>query len=163
MYLEVMPSGSKVWRMAYRQPSGKNNRLTFGPYPEISLLDARTKCAAARKLLAEGIDPGQAKREDKHARSVAAIHTFEAVARTWLAKTAADRAISTQEKNTAWLERNIFPHIGEMPVSAIKPRDVLAALNIIEARGAMSPLTKSSNYAGRYSGSRSRADWRNVT
>lgn len=148
MYLEIMPSGSKVWRMAYRQPSGKNNRLTFGPYPEISLLDARTKRAAARKLLAEGIDPGQAKREDKHAKSVAAIHTFEAVARAWLAKTAADRAISTQEKNTAWLERNIFPVIGAMPVSTIKPRDVLDALHIIEARGAIESAHKIKQLCG---------------
>ncbi|WP_426174239.1 tyrosine-type recombinase/integrase [Massilia sp. TWR1-2-2] len=148
MYLEIMPSGSKVWRMAYRQPNGKNNRLTFGPYPEISLLDARTKRAAARKLLAEGIDPGQAKREDKHARSVAAIHTFEAVARAWLAKTAADRAISTQEKNTAWLERNIFPVIGAMPVSTIKPRDVLSALHIIEARGAIESAHKIKQLCG---------------
>lgn len=41
MYLEVMPSGSKIWRMSYRQENGKNNRLTFGAYPEVSLLDAK--------------------------------------------------------------------------------------------------------------------------
>ena len=41
MYLEISPTGSKIWRMAYRQPNGKNTRLTFGPYPEVSLLDAR--------------------------------------------------------------------------------------------------------------------------
>ena len=60
MYLEVAPTGSKIWRMSYRQPSGKNNRLTFGPYPEVSLLDARQKRMDAKKQRAAGIDPAQA-------------------------------------------------------------------------------------------------------
>ncbi|GAA4672204.1 hypothetical protein GCM10025794_21110 [Massilia kyonggiensis] len=59
--------------------------------------------------MAQGIDPGMARREEKHAKEKAALNTFEAVARAWLARTAGDRAASTQEKNTAWFERNIFP------------------------------------------------------
>lgn len=148
MYLEITPNGSKFWRMAYRQANGKPNRLTFGPYPEISLSEARTKRAAARKLLVAGTDPGRAKRDEKHAKTIAATHTFEAVARAWLTKTAADRANSTQGKNAAWLERNIFPSIGTMPISTIKPKDVLAALNIIEARGALESAHKIKQLCG---------------
>lgn len=40
MYLEIAPTGSKIWRMSYRQANGKTNRLTFGPYPTISLQEA---------------------------------------------------------------------------------------------------------------------------
>src|SRR5689334_17361072 len=58
MYLEIMPTGSKIWRMAYRQANGKPNRLTFGPYPEVTLARARDKRMEARRLLHEGIDPG---------------------------------------------------------------------------------------------------------
>jgi len=58
MYFEVMPNGTRFWRMAYRQPNGKKNRLTFGKYPEVSLAEARDKRLAARKLMAQGIDPG---------------------------------------------------------------------------------------------------------
>ncbi len=58
------------------------------------------------------------------------------VARQWLAKTAANRAAITQGKVTAWLEHNVFPFIGSKPVSAIGPRDVLAAVRLIEERGA---------------------------
>lgn len=65
MYLEVAPSGSKIWRMAYRQPNGKNTRLTFGAYPEVALLDARQKRMDARKLKVAGTDPAQAKRIDR--------------------------------------------------------------------------------------------------
>ena len=74
--------------MSYRQENGKQNRLTFGAYPEVSLLDARAKRTKARKLLADGIDPGQFRRDMKQAKAIAATHTFEAIALTWLKKTA---------------------------------------------------------------------------
>jgi hypothetical protein len=60
MYLEVMPSGSRYWRLKYRF-GGKEKRLALGVYPEITLADAREKRADARKLLASGIDPSTAK------------------------------------------------------------------------------------------------------
>jgi integrase len=148
MYLEVMPNGTRFWRMAYRQPNGKKNRLTFGKYPEVSLAEARDKRLAARKQLAQGIDPGRTKREEKQAREKAALNTFEAVARAWLARTAAERATSTQEKNTAWLERNIFPAIGALPISTIKPWDVLSALRVIEKRGAIESAHKIKQLCG---------------
>jgi len=102
MYLEVMPNGTKFWRMACRQSNGRKNRLTFDKYPVVTLAEARTKRLAARRLLDQDIDPGRAKREEKEARATAAQHTFEAVARAWPTKTAVSRA-STQAKNTAWL------------------------------------------------------------
>jgi integrase len=148
MYLEVMPNGTRFWRMAYRQANGKKNRLTFGKYPEVSLAEARDKRLAARKQLAQGVDPGRTKREEKQAREKAALNTFEAVARAWLARTAAERAASTQEKNTAWLERNIFPAIGALPISTIKPWDVLSALRVIEKRGAIESAHKIKQLCG---------------
>ncbi|MFC0168392.1 tyrosine-type recombinase/integrase [Pseudoduganella danionis] len=148
MYLEVAPTGSRTWRMAYRQPNGKNTRLTFGAYPLMSLAEARSKRDEARKLRSEGTDPAQAKREAKRAMSDAAIHTFELVARRWLEKTATDRADSTQQKNASWLEKNIFPEIGSRPISEITPRDVLAALQKIEARGAIESAHKIKQLCG---------------
>jgi len=148
MYLEVMPNGTKFWRMAYRQPNGKNNRLTFGKYPVVTLAEARTRRLAARRLLDQGIDPGRVKREEKEAKATAAQHTFEGVARAWLAKTAPSRAASTQEKNTAWLEGNIFPVIGSLPISTIKPKEVLSALQRIEARGAIESAHKIKQLCG---------------
>lgn len=123
MYLLVKPAG-KYWRMDYSF-SGKRKTLALGTYPEISLAVARDRRASARKLLAEGGDPSAAKRDEKKARVDAAANTFEAVAREWLAKTAAKRADGTQLKVKTWLEKDVFPFIGKMPVSAIGPRDVL--------------------------------------
>jgi hypothetical protein len=89
MYLEVAPSGSKTWRMSYRQPNGKNTRLSFGAYPEVSLLEARKKRMEAKKMRAAGSDLAQAIRDKRQAVDAVERHTFELVAREWLQKTAA--------------------------------------------------------------------------
>ncbi|WP_409032391.1 tyrosine-type recombinase/integrase [Janthinobacterium sp. CG_23.3] len=135
MYLLVKESG-KYWRMDYRYID-KRKTLALGVYPAVSLAQARKRRDDARKLLADGIDPGQAKRDDKQTKAIASAHTFESVARQWLSKVAASRSASTQDKVTAWLEHDVFPFIGSMPISTIKPRDVLAAVQKIEARGAI--------------------------
>lgn len=137
MYLEVMPSGAKLWRMKFMQASGKESRFSFGRYPEFSLAQARAARFAIRQQKAAGIDPTQARRDAKRAKLATSARTFELLAREWLKKAAADRTAGTQEKNTSWLERNIFPQIGRMPIATITPRHVLLALQKIEARGAI--------------------------
>ena len=135
MYLLVKATG-KYWRMDYRHLN-KRKTLALGVYPEVSLANARKRREAAREQLANGIDPAQSKRDMKQARIIAAGNTFEIVARQWLSKTAANRAASTQEKITNWLESNVFPVIGKQAISTIGPRDVLAAVRRMEARGAI--------------------------
>jgi len=135
LYLHVKEAG-KYWRMAYRF-DGKQKTLALGVYPSVSLLKARQRRDKARELLADGIDPGAAKQEAKQAQAAIRANTFENVARDWLAKTKAERAQLTQEKVTAWLEKDAFPWLGAMPISAIGPRDVLATVRKIEARGAI--------------------------
>ncbi|MCC7701655.1 DUF4102 domain-containing protein [Janthinobacterium sp. GW460P] len=57
LYVEVMPTGSKIWRMKFRQKDGKENALTFGHYPEVSPTLARCRRAVARQMLHDGLDP----------------------------------------------------------------------------------------------------------
>lgn len=83
MYLEVAPSGSKIWRMAHRQPNGKNTRLTFGAYPAVTLLAARKKRDEARELRAAGTDPAQARRIDRINRVTLNANAREVVVREW--------------------------------------------------------------------------------
>lgn len=66
LYLEVAPRGGKWWRFKYRL-AGKEKRISLGVYPEVSLKDARLKCADARKLLSDGIDPSQNRKEQEAA------------------------------------------------------------------------------------------------
>jgi integrase len=135
MYLLVTSAG-KYWRFDYRF-LGKRKTLALGVYPAVSLAKARARRQEARELLADGIDPGSAKRDAKNAKLIAAQHTFEVVARLWLEKTKSERAASTQEKVENWLAKDIFSVIGSQPISTISPRDVLVAVQRIEARGAI--------------------------
>ena len=146
LYLHVKEAG-KYWRMNYRF-TGKQKTLALGVYPAVSLAKARQRRDKARELLAEGIDPSTAKKEDKQAKADAAANTFEMVARDWLAKTAADRMATTQDKLTSWLEKDVIPFIGKMPISAIGPRDVLAALRKMEARGALESVQRVKQVCG---------------
>lgn len=134
LYLLVKAAG-KYWRFDY-SILGKRKTLALGVYPDVSLAKARARRQEARELLAEGVDPGAAKRDAKNAKLIAAQHTFEAVAQLWLEKTKSERAATTQEKVQNWLGKDLFPVIGALPISTIKPRDVLVAVQRIEARGA---------------------------
>ena len=147
LYLHVKEAG-KYWRMNYRF-TGKQKTLALGVYPEVSLAKARKRREVARERLAEGIDPGVAKREERQAKADAAANTFEAVARVWLTKTAAKRAEVTQSRITTFLEKDVFPFIGGMSISAIKPRDVLdKSVRKIEARGSIDTAHRAKQICG---------------
>lgn len=146
LYLFVNAAG-KYWRMNYRF-NGKQKTLALGVYPAVSLAKARKLRDKAREDISAGMDPMQVKREDRAAKALAASNSFESVARAYLAKVASDRAASTLEKNTSWLERNVFPTIGQMPITSIGPRDVLAMLQKIEARGAVESAHKIKQLCG---------------
>ncbi|EAN3440888.1 DUF4102 domain-containing protein [Salmonella enterica] len=81
LYLQVNPSGSKLWYLKFRF-GNKENRMALGPYPLISLVLAREKQADIRRLILEGINPAEKRREDK--RGGEPLYTFESVAREWV-------------------------------------------------------------------------------
>jgi len=135
MYLEVMPNGSKYWRLKYRY-SGKEKRLALGVYPDISLADARGRRDDARKLLANGSDPGVVKQSQKRQAKISAANSFEAIAREFHKLKS---PIWTAHHATDWintLEREVFPKFGHRPIIEIEAPDVLDILRAIEARGA---------------------------
>lgn len=82
LFLEVTPAGGKNWRFRYRF-NGKAGVLSPGKYPAVSLAEARERAAEARRLLAEGINPGEAKKEAKLAAQVASANAFEVIASEW--------------------------------------------------------------------------------
>lgn len=146
MYLLVKAAG-KYWRMDYRF-ADKRKTLALGIYPEVTLADARSRREAARKQLAHGVDPSAAKHEAKQAQAAALADTFQSVASDWLAKTAADRSASTTKKIENWLAHDVYPYLGSTPISTIRPRDVLAALRHMEARGALDSVQRVKQHIG---------------
>ena len=147
MYL-LVKSGGKYWRMDYTHTQ-KRRTLAMGVYPAVSLAKARRRRDEARELLADGIDPNSAKRDDRQAKADAAANTFEAIARVWLTKTAAKRAEVTQLRIATLLEKDVFPFIGKLPISTIGPRDVLdKAVRKIEARGSIDTAHRAKQICG---------------
>ena len=135
LYLEVLPSGTKSWRWKYRF-HGKEKRLTIGQYDAVGLTAARTKRDQARELLAQGIDPSAEKKRVRAANAVAALDTFERVARAWHEEWQANRDARYAKQVLSRLEENVFPKIGPLPIAAITPPQVLEAIRAIEKRGA---------------------------
>lgn len=136
MYLLVSPRGGKCWRLKYRF-EGKEKVLALGTYPEVSLFEAREKRLAARKALANGVDPGAARRAQKLARADRAENSFEIVAREWWERFKPTWTEGHALTILARLEQNIFPWLGGSPIAEIEAPDLLAALRRVEARGAL--------------------------
>jgi integrase len=136
MYLEVMPSGSKYWRFKYRF-GGKEKRLAFGVYPDVTLSLARSRRDDARKLLANEVDPGVVKQQSKRASKENAANSFEAIAREWYAKFSPQWAPSHADKIIRRLENDAFPWIGSKPIADITPPQLLAVIRRTETRGAL--------------------------
>lgn len=133
LYLEVSPTGGKWWRWKYRV-AGIEKRLSFGTYPDVPVKTARAKRDAARRQLADGIDPGVARRAEKLAE--AGAETFEAVAREWHEKFAPSWEASSAKRILRRFERDVFPWVGKRPIADLRAPELLRMLRRIESRGA---------------------------
>lgn len=140
LYLEVMPSGSKLWRLKYRH-SDKEKRLALGAYPTVPLQKARQRREDARQQLAEGIDPGEQKKAVRQAQKAEGL-TFEALAREWYTYNAPRWAESTAYKAKLYLENDLIPSIGSRPVAGITRPDLVELVRKVEARGTLNAAGK---------------------
>lgn len=134
LFLLVHPNGSKYWRQKYRY-NGKEKTLAHGVYPDVGLKDARERRDAARKLLTNGIDPGENRKVQKAAKVERAANSFEVTAREWFAKNRDTWAASHADKVIKRLENDVFPWLGGKPIAEITAPDVLSVLRRIEGRG----------------------------
>jgi integrase len=148
LYLEVMPSRAKLWRMKFKQANGKESRLSFGSYDEVTLAEAREKRDAARKQMVSGIDPAQARRIEKQQKATLAINTFEAVAREWHTNKLESWQPRTAANILHRLEVDVFPLIGRHPIAEIKAPMILDVLRQIEKRGALDMAKRQGQVCG---------------
>ncbi|HTP65790.1 MAG TPA: integrase arm-type DNA-binding domain-containing protein [Geobacteraceae bacterium] len=133
LFLLVSPSGGKLWRFKYRF-NGREKLISFGTYPETSLAEAREKREAARKQLANGMDPGEVKKAQKAAKVENAANTFEAITREWHERFKKQWSEKHAEQILRRIENDVFPAIGNRPIGEIKAPEMLAVLRKIEAR-----------------------------
>jgi integrase len=144
LYLLVTPAGNRWWRLRFRV-RGKEQMLSLGIFPDVSLKEARERRDQARRDLAKGIDPSAKRRTEK----MASGDTFEAIAREWFDRFSPNWAVGYSSKVIRRLEICVFPWIGSMPISQIKAPDLLACLRRVEARGKLGTAHRALQVCGR--------------
>lgn len=136
LYLQVTPKGQKYWRFKYRF-RGKEKLLALGVYPDVSLKLARERRDKARQQVADDIDPAKAKQAIRTASIERQANSFEVVAREWFLSRESTWGSETAKRILRGLEKDIFPWMGQNPISELTPPDVLSVIRRIESRGTL--------------------------
>jgi integrase len=131
LHVLIQPTGSKLWRLAYRF-AGRQKTLALGVYPIVSLEEARTRRDEAKKLLARSVDPSVQRKADKQAGKDA---SFRAVAEELIGKLEREGRAQATLAKTRWLLSFAYQMFGDRPVADITAADLLALLREIEGRG----------------------------
>lgn len=134
--LLINPDGSKGWRFRYRF-NGKAKLMSFGSYSLVSLADAREKRDVARKQAANDNDPVEERKAQKLAKQLSAENSFEAISREWHTNKADRWTVAYRDEIIKTFEQDVFPFIGNRPISEIKALELLEVLRRIEKRGAL--------------------------
>ena len=136
LYLEISPKGGKWWRLKYRY-HGKEKRISLGVYPDVSLKKARERREAARKLLADGVNPSDNRKAQKATQLEKAANSFGVVAREWHKKQSSTWSTRHSDGIIKRLERDVFPWLGDKAISDLTPIELLTTLRRVEERGAL--------------------------
>lgn len=147
LYLEIKPNGSKLWRLKYRF-AGKEKRLSFGPYPLITLKEAREKKRTAKLILGAHKDPALEIAKQKVQAQNAHDQNFKLIALEWFKIQEPIWSKGHAQNVMKRLEFDIFPFIGAFSIEEIRPPDVLKLLRNIEKRGALEVVKKSRQICG---------------
>lgn len=143
LMLRVKPNGSKLWIFNYSRPySKKRANIGFGKYPDVTLAAAKKKAEAARKLLAENIDPQTDRAEQIQNNKDALEKTFGALAENWLKLKR--QQVKEETANKAWLtmKKHVLPTLENVPVHIIKPKLVIDILNPIASKGSLETVKR---------------------
>lgn len=147
LYLEVSPSGSKLWRFKYTH-LGKEKRIALGRYPEIGLAAARRKRDEAKLKLADGNDPLAERKQQKLLALYKAANSFGDVAREYIKKMSAEGKAEATTTKANWLLDQLNP-MANRAIADLKPVEVLAALKRIEAKGKYETARRARSFASR--------------
>jgi integrase len=136
MYLQVSPAGSKRWFLKYRA-AGVEKQLALGSYPSVTLTAARKARDAAKLQKSEGVDPLQARQVEKLKASVGSGDTVEAAANDWLERGKPNWSDTHYVRERRNITKDLIPYLGKRAIGSIKPIELLAVIQKVEARGAL--------------------------
>jgi integrase len=134
LHLLIESNGSKLWRFRYRF-AGRENMLTFGAYPIVSLAEAREKRDEARRLLVAGTDPSAKRKQEKTGATTVTKNTFGAIADEVLANKEANEAASSTLDKNRWLLKDLAAPLANRPISEITAAEILQLLKRMETSG----------------------------
>jgi integrase len=146
LYVLVQPSGTRLWRVAYRF-QGKQKTLALGSYPTVSLAKAREGRDAAKNLLRVGVDPGEARKTGRDATEPTQEHTFAAVAERWFAARRSGWVPGYASRVWSRVKDDLIKEFGATSIGAIDTPCILSALRKIEGRGALEMARRVKEYA----------------
>jgi integrase len=147
LYIVVTAAGGKLWRWKYRF-HGAEKLMSFGQYPDVILVDARERHAAARRLLAAGVDPMAQRKAERATSARADAQSFESVAALWLAHWKVDKSPRHVDATQRRMKANILPLLGARPIAEIEAPELVAMVKAIEARGATDLAKRAMENAG---------------
>ncbi|MCH7391802.1 tyrosine-type recombinase/integrase [Acinetobacter dispersus] len=124
LYIEVRPTGKKVWRLKYSL-DGKEGSISFGDYPAISLAEARKKKDEVKAQLAKGLNPVQQKKLEKLDRQKETASTFKAIAEEYATEKMQYKSEDYVTRFKGCMEKDVYPVIGRKPIKEVSAADIL--------------------------------------
>lgn len=135
LMLRVKPSGSKLWIFNYYHPhTNKRKAISLGSYPDLSLADVRKVRAHNRALLAKNIDPKDNREQEQLKQKALAEANFKSVAMQWMELHSRKVQAGTMANITRYFEKDVFPHIGNMPIVQLTAPAAIQVLDKIIQR-----------------------------
>lgn len=138
LFLDVRPSGAKIWRYRYWLTPEKDGLFTIGDYPGVSLSEARKSREWAREQVKLGLNPTIVKQAEKARRIDEAAETFESVALEWIEHNRDHWSKRYCDQAEGYMKADVFPHIGTLPIRSVEAAHLLPILKRVEKRGAES-------------------------
>jgi len=148
LFVIVRPTGGKLWRLKYRI-HGTEQQLSLGTYPVVGLKEARERRDAAKKLLANGVDPRDDKKNKEVEKATEAVNTFGAIAAELIGKSEKEGAAIATLAKLNWLAETLRPFIGNRPVAQITKGELLIALRASEDKGQYETASRLRSFASR--------------
>lgn len=145
--LHLTAAGSPVWRIKYRF-GGREKEASPGPYPKVTLQEARAALATLEGQLRSGINPAAERRKAKAAAVFAQDNAFQTVAEAWLARQRPDWSAIHYAKSKRALERDVFPTLGRLAIADITPAMVGAVIQGVVARGVVETASRVLEHIG---------------
>ncbi|TBN45908.1 integrase arm-type DNA-binding domain-containing protein [Pseudomonas sp. BGI-2] len=141
LFLWIRTAGGKSWRFRFRL-DGKQSHISLGTIDKVTLAQARQLASEARQLVAQGRHPGLERKVVRAQAAISRANTFKSLALEWHQHKSSRWSVGYAGDVMEAFKLDIFPQVGSLPLTDIKPMQWLQVFRRIESRGALEKLRK---------------------